>query len=119
MNKKKYNLYVVLWGILLILLQSITVFSNLEKYNFFKVQQITVNIEAMKIAIAVGVVMIIVLLLYLVLSLSRKKIGPILGIFAGIIYFLMGGIIEKVLGVCFIVSCFDMIKELKKEVKIH
>ena len=106
MNESKYKRYVLIWGIILIILQTFTlinIINTTRVYASFK-----------SISLFVAVLMLILLVLFLVLSLKKVKAGPIIGIIVGAIYITNLSIINIILGVCFIISCADMLKELKK-----
>lgn len=106
MNESKYKAYVLIWGILLIILQSFTLFSVLSNTSIYS----SIN----TISLFVAVLMLVLLILFLVLSLKKIKAGPIIGIIVGAIYITNLSLINIVVGVCFIISCADMLKELKK-----
>lgn len=105
MNEFKYKKYVLIWGIVLIILQSFTlisIVSNTSAYSLVK-----------NIALYVAIMMLVILVLFLVLSLKKIKAGPIIGIIAGVLYILNFSLLNIAIGICFIVSCVDMLKELK------
>lgn len=70
----------------------------------------------------VAAIMIGIVIIFMVLSLKKKKAGPIIGIILGAIYILSFSIINAIVGICYIISCADLLKDLnidkKKSVEI-
>ena len=106
MNERKYNQIVSIWGILLIVLQFFTLIYNITTETSLTTEK--------NITIILSILMLVLLALYMILSLKKNKIGLILGIIAGILYFLAFSFINIIISICFIMSCVSLMKELSK-----
>ncbi len=116
MNEKKYKSVVVLWGIIFLCLQALSIINvvGLRPDDYTKIHKLIVSLVA---AVMIGIVII-----FMVLSLKKKKAGPIIGMILGAIYILSFSIINAIVGICYIISCADLLKDLnidkKKNVEI-
>lgn len=108
MDEKKYKSLVAIWGAILLMLQALALINvvglNPETYG-----QLTKLITAF-----VAVVMLGLVIAYLILALRKKKAGPIVGIIVGALYIIEFSPINIIIGICFILSCVTMIKEIDK-----
>lgn len=109
MNEKKYKSVVVLWGIIFLCLQALAIINvvGLRPNDYTQVYKLIVSLVA---AIMIGIVII-----FMVLSLKKKKAGPIIGMILGAIYILSFSIINAIVGICFIISCADLLKDLNTD----
>lgn len=108
MNEKKYKAVVAIWGVIFLTLQALSMINvvglNPILYSdFYKL--VTAFLVLIMMALTIS---------YLVLSLKKKKAGPIIGIVIGTLYILVLNIINILVGVCFIVSCVSMLKDIEK-----
>lgn len=108
MNEKKYKSVVAIWGAILLILQALALI-NVVGLNPSEYEQLTKLITAL-----VAVVMIGLVIAFLVLTLKKKKAGPIIGIVIGALYIAGLSIINIIVGVCFIISCVGMMKQIEK-----
>ena len=111
MNEKKYKSVVVIWGVIFLILHALALINVVGLRPFAYTYLYTL------MTAFVAVVMLALVIIYLVLSLKKKKAGPIIGIIVGAVYILSFSIINIVIGVCFIVSCAGMLKDISKENK--
>ena len=106
MNEKKYKSIIVLWGIIFLCLQAISIVNvvglNPENYTY------AYKIVASIVAAAVMIMTII----FMVLSLKKKKAGPIIGMILGATHIISFTIINVVVGVCCIISCAGLLKDI-------
>lgn len=112
MDEKKYKSIVVIWGVIFLVLHTLSLVNvvGLRPFAYTYLYKLVTSF--------VAVIMIALIIIYLVLSLKKKKAGPIIGIIVGAVYILSFSIINVVIGVCFIVSCAGMLKDISKENKI-
>ena len=112
MDEKKYKSIVVIWGVIFLVLHTLSLINvvGLRPFAYTYLYKLVTSF--------VAVIMIALIIIYLVLSLKKKKAGPIIGIIVGAVYILSFSIINVVIGVCFIVSCAGMLKDISKENKI-
>ena len=112
MDEKKYKSIVVIWGVIFLVLHTLSIINvvGLRPFAYTYLYKLVTSF--------VAVIMIALIIIYLVLSLKKKKAGPIIGIIVGAVYILSFSIINVVIGVCFIVSCAGMLKDISKENKI-
>ena len=108
MNEKKYKAVVAIWGVIFLTLQALSMINvvglNPILYSdFYKL--VTAFFVLIMMALTIS---------YLLLSLKKKKAGPIIGIVIGALYILVLNIINILVGVCFIVSCVSMLKDIEK-----
>ena len=108
MNEKKYKAVVAIWGVIFLTLQALSMINvvglNPILYSdFYKL--VTAFLVLIMMALTIS---------YLLLSLKKKKAGPIIGIVIGALYILVLNIINILVGVCFIVSCVSMLKDIEK-----
>lgn len=109
MDEKKYKSIVVVWGVILLILQALSVI-NVVGLRPDMYDDLTKLVTAF-----VATVMMVLIIVYIVLSLKKKKAGPIIGIITGAIYILNFSVVSIIAGICFIIYCAGMLKELGKE----
>lgn len=109
MEEKKYKSIIALWGLILLILQTLALINVVglrpEFYNYLTKLQTSF--------IAVG--MVVVIIAYMLLSLAKKKSGLILGIIIGVLFVGTLNVVNIIAGICFIIYCVVMLKELGKE----
>ena len=106
MNEKKYKSVVVLWGIIFLCLQALSIINvvGLRPDDYTKIHKLIVSLVA---AVMIGIVII-----FMVLSLKKKKAGPIIGMILGATHIISFTIINVVVGVCCIISCAGLLKDI-------
>ena len=109
MDEKKYKSIVVVWGVILLILQALSVI-NVVGLRPDMYDDLTKLVTAF-----VATIMMALIIVYIVLSLKKKKAGPIIGIITGAVYILNFSIVSVIAGICFIIYCIGMIKELGKK----
>lgn len=104
MNEKRYKSIVVLWGIIFLCLQALAIINvvGLKPNDYTKTYKLIVSLVAS--------IMIALVIIFINLSLKKKKAGPVIGIIVGAIYTLSFTIINTIVGICFIISCADLLK---------
>lgn len=117
MNEKRYKSIVALWGIIFLCLQAISIVYT------FGIRPDAYNQVHKIVAAIVAAIIIVLIIIFMSLSLKMKKSGPIIGMIIGGIYIipftivnLVAGvyavIINIIVGMCFILSCASLLKEL-------
>lgn len=113
MNEKKYKSVIVIWGAMLLMLQALALIDIVglrpSLYSYLSRLQTSF--------IAVGMIGLIIA--YMILSLHKKKAGPFIGILIGILYIMTANIVNIIAGICFIIYCVWMMKELGQMAKIE
>lgn len=106
MDEKKYKQVVIIWSIILLIIQGLGLFLNLNNSNLSTP------------IISIKCIIIILIILFMIFSLQKKKIGPIIGIALAILYTVSAvlnfSILDIIVGICFIVSAVGLYKELGK-----
>ena len=108
MDEKKYKSVIVIWGAILLILQALALI-NVVGINPDGYDQLTKLITAF-----IAVVMIGLVIAYMILALKKKKAGPIIGIVIGALHIAGLSIINIIVGICFIISCIGMMKQIDK-----
>ena len=117
MNEKKYKSIVAIWGLIFLILQALALISAIslfsENYSYLKVLMVSF----------VAVIMVALVIIFMVLSFKKKKAGPIVGMIFGAVYILTSNginivqsfIVNFIVGICFIVSCISLLKDIEKD----
>lgn len=112
MKEKRFKAIVVLWGMILLILQALALINvtGLNPEGYTQLQKFVVSGIAM---LTLGLV-----IAYMILALDKKKLGLVIGMFAGAVYILNFSIVSIIVGALFIIYCVLMIKELNKDSEI-
>ena len=120
MDEKKYKSVIVIWGVIFLILHTLSLINVVGIWPEFFTYLTKLIISF------VALVVLALVMIYMHLSLKKKKTGPIIGIMLGAIYILnfdyehiFISVVNFVAGVCFIISCAGMLKyisETRKEV---
>ena len=102
MDETKYYKELKLWGILLIIVQSISLFAI-----------IFMDMELKGYSIFGALLAITLIILFWVLSYKKIIAGPILGIILGALYIISRDIISLLIGIGLIIDCSRFIKYIK------
>ena len=115
MNEKKYKSVVVIWGVIFLVIHTLSLINVIGLRPFYYTY-LTKLITSFVVLIVLALVII-----FMGLSLKKKKAGPIIGIILGAIYILnfnlthiFMSVVNLVAGVCFIISCVGMLKFISK-----
>lgn len=121
MNEKMYKAIVALWGIILLVLQALTLI-NVLGINPGAYSTLTKLYLSL-----IAVLMTALTIIFMVLSLKKKKSGPIIGILVGIVYTIgsmtslginiIATVFGIVFGIAFVFYCIGLLRGLpvKKE----
>ena len=111
MYEKKYKSITVIWGAILLMLQALALIDVVglrpSLYNQLSKLQISF----------VAIVMIILVTAYMILCLHKKKAGPVVGMLIGVLYIMTLNIVNTIAGMCFIIYCAWLLKELNNSEK--
>ncbi len=115
MNEKKYKSVVVIWGVIFLVLHTLSLINVIGLRPFYYTY-LTKLITSF-----VALIVLALVIIFMGLSLKKKKAGPIIGIILGAIYILnfnlthiFMSVVNLVAGVCFIISCVGMLKFISK-----
>lgn len=108
MDEKKFKGIVAVWTVILIILQAIILI------NMLGINPNSYDMTTKFATIALSILILGLALAFIILTVGKKKIGPIVGIIAGILLILQFSIVNLILGICFIGSCIWMIVTLNK-----
>ena len=110
MNEKRYKSVIVLWGVIFLVLHTLSLINVVGLRPFAYTY--------------VALIVLALVIIFMGFSLKKKKAGPIIGIILGAIYILnfnltniFISIVNLVAGVCFIISCAGMLRFIAKENK--
>lgn len=101
-DERKYYKELKLWGILLSILQGITLISTIVSDNLLKGYSIFGAITA-----------IVLIILFWIFTYKKHIAGPILGIILGALYIISRDLISLIIGICLIIDCVRFIKYIK------
>lgn len=115
MNEKKYKSVVVIWGVIFLVLHTLSLINvvGLRPFYYTYLTKLVTSLIAL--------IVLALVIIFMGLSLKEKKAGPIIGIVLGAIYILnfnithiFVSVVNLVAGVCFIISCAGMLKYINK-----
>ncbi len=118
MNEKRYKSVIVLWGVIFLVLHTLSLINvvGLRPFAFTYLDKLITSLVAL--------IVLALVIIFIGLSLKKKKAGPIIGIVLGAIYILnfnltniFISVVNLVAGVCFIISCAGMLRFIAKENK--
>ena len=118
MNEKRYKSVVVLWGVIFLVLHTLSLINvvGLRPFAYTYLYKLITSLVAL--------IVLALVIIFMGFSLKKKKAGPIIGIILGAIYILnfnltniFISIVNLVAGVCFIISCVGMLRFIAKENK--
>ena len=119
MNEKKYKSVVVIWGVIFLVLHTLSLINviGLRPFYYTYLTKLVTSFVAL--------IMLALVIIFMGLSLKNKKAGPIIGIVIGVIYILnfnlshiFISVVNLIAGICFIISCAGMLKYISKTNKI-
>lgn len=112
MYEKKYKSITVIWGAILLMLQALALIDavGLRPTLYDQLTKLQISF--------IAVAMIGLVTAYMILCLHKKKSGPILGMLIGVLYIMTLNIINTIAGMCFIIYCAWLLKELNISNKI-
>lgn len=113
MNEKKYKSVVVIWGVIFLILQTLALI------NVVGLRPLFYSYLTKLITSFIATIVLALIIIFMVLSLRKKKAGPIIGIIIGAVYVTSLNILNLIVGICFIISCVGLLKELQKEKKVE
>ncbi len=115
MNEKKYKSVIVIWGVIFLVLHTLSLINVIGLRPFYYTY-LTKLITSF-----VALIVLALVIIFMGLSLKKKKAGPIIGIILGAVYILnfnfeniFISVVNLVAGVCFIISCAGMLKFISK-----
>ena len=115
MNEKKYKSVIVIWGVIFLVLHTLSLINVIGLRPFYYTY-LTKLITSF-----VALIVLALVIIFIGLSLKKKKAGPIIGIILGAVYILnfnleniFISVVNLVAGVCFIISCVGMLKFISK-----
>lgn len=119
MNEKRYKSVVVIWGVIFLVLHTLSLINviGLRPFYYTYLTKLVTSFVAL--------IMLALVIIFMGLSLKNKKAGPIIGIVIGVIYILnfnlshiFISVVNLIAGICFIISCAGMLKYISKTNKI-
>lgn len=118
MNEKKYKSVIVIWGVIFLVLHTLSLINAVGLFPFLYTYLHKLIISF------VALVVLALVIIFMGLSLKKKKAGPIIGIILGAIYIInfnltniFISIVNLVAGICFIISCAGLLKYISKTTK--
>lgn len=111
MNEKKYKSVIVIWGVIFLVLHTLSLINvvGLRTFYYTYLDKLVTSFVAL--------IVLALVIIFMALSLKKKKAGPIIGIVLGAIYILnfnfvhiFMSVVDLIAGVCFIISCAGMLK---------
>ena len=115
MSEKKYKSVVVIWGVIFLVLHTLSLINvvGLRPFYYTYLTKLVTSLIAL--------IVLALVIIFMGLSLKKKKAGPIVGIVLGAIYILnfnishlFNSIVNLVVGICFIISCAGLLKFISK-----
>lgn len=115
MNEKKYKSVIVIWGVIFLVLHTLSLINvvGLRPFYYTYLTKLVTSLIAL--------IVLALVIIFIGLSLKKKKAGPIIGIVLGAIYILnfnfahiFISIVNLVAGICFIISCAGLLKYISK-----
>ena len=115
MNEKKYKSVVVIWGVIFLVLHTLSLINvvGLRPFYYTYLTKLVTSLIAL--------IVLALVIIFMGLSLKKKKAGPIVGIVLGAIYILnfnimhiFVSVVNLVAGICFIISCAGLLKYISK-----
>lgn len=116
MNEKLYKTIVALWGIILLILQAISLITvvGINPGGYSTITRLFVAL--------IATLMTALTIIFMVLSLKNKKSGPIIGILVGIVYTIgsitsfgvniVATVFGIVFGIAFVFYCIGLLRGL-------
>ena len=111
MYEKKYKSITVIWGAILLMLQALALIDvvGLRPTLYDQLSKLQISF--------IAIVMIILVTAYMILCLHKKKSGPVVGMLIGVLYIMILNIVNTIAGMCFIIYCAWLLKELNHSEK--
>lgn len=120
MNEKKYKSVIVIWGVIFLVLHTLSLI------NVIGLRPLYYTYLTKLITSFVALIVLALVIIFIGLSLKKKKAGPIIGIILGAIYILnfdflhiFISVVNLVAGICFIISCAGLLKFINKTNKVE
>ncbi len=118
MNEKKYKSVVVIWGVIFLVLHTLSLINVVGLFPSLY------TYLSKLITSFVALIVLALVIIFMGLSLKKKKSGPIIGIVLGAIYILnfnftniFMSVVNLVAGICFIISCVGLLKYISRTKK--
>ena len=118
MNEKKYKSVIVIWGVIFLVLHTLSLINvvGLRPFYYTYLDKLVTSFVAL--------IVLALVIIFMALYIKKKKAGPIIGIVLGAIYILnfnftniFMSVVNLVAGICFIISCVGLLKYISRTKK--